>query len=146
MSDVCNSQSVDVYRPPLGAAVPDRRTASEVQRGRELTIEPITELDLDRDGAGDASEDRTTLRASASAERLSGRRRAFEVTVENAGPRTADRPQLQAFFLPSPGLGSWTVTLPKTGRQERSHKIQIQGGGTGPTGGAARGANCRRVP
>ena len=32
--DICASQSVDVYRPPLGAAIPDRRTATEVQRGR----------------------------------------------------------------------------------------------------------------
>ena len=107
-SDVCNSQSVDVYRPPLGAAIPDRRTASEVQRGRELTIEPITERDVDGDGAGDETEDRTNLRASATTQRLSGHRRAFDITVENAGPRTADRPQVQAYFLPSPGLGSWS--------------------------------------
>jgi hypothetical protein len=106
-SDVCNSQSVDVYRPPLGAAIPDRRTATEVQRGRELTIEPITEPDVDRDGAGDRSEDRTNLRASATTQRLRGHRRAFDITVENAGPRTADRPQVQAYLLPSPGLGSW---------------------------------------
>ena len=103
--DVCNSQSVDVYRPPLGGAIPDRRTASEVQRGRELTIEPITEPDIDLDGAGDETEDRTNLRASATTQRLSGHRRAFDVTVENAGPRTADRPQVKAHFLPSPGLG-----------------------------------------
>jgi hypothetical protein len=106
--DVCNSQSVDVYRPPLGAAVPDRRTATEVQRGRELTIEPVTEPDADRDGAGDETEDRTNLRASATTRRLRGHRRAFDITVENAGPRTADRPQVEALFLPSPGLGSWT--------------------------------------
>ena len=106
--DVCNSRSVDVYRPPLGGAVPDRRTASEVQRGRELTIEPLTEPDVDLDGAGDETEDRTNLRASATTQRLSGHRRAFDITVENAGPRTADRPRVQAYFLPSPGLGSWT--------------------------------------
>ena len=106
--DICNSQSVDVYRPPLGAAIPDRRTASEVQRGRELTIEPITEPDVDRDGAGDQTEDRTNLRASATTQRLSGHRRAFDITVENAGPRTADRPRVQAYFCPSPGLGSWS--------------------------------------
>jgi hypothetical protein len=105
--DVCNSQSVDVYRPPLGAAIPDRRTATEVHRGRELTIEPITEPDVDRDGAGDETEDRTNLRASATTKRLRGHRRAFDITVENAGPRTADRPQVQAYLLPSPGLGSW---------------------------------------
>ena len=107
-SDVCNSQSLDVYRPPLGAAVPDRRTASEVQRGRELTIEPITEPDVDLDGAGDETEDRTNLRASATTQRLSGHRRAFDITVENAGPRTADRPKVQASFFPSPGLGAWS--------------------------------------
>jgi hypothetical protein len=106
--DICSSQSVDVYRPPLGGAIPDRRTATEVLRGRELTIDPITEPDVDRDGAGDETEDRTNLRASATTQRLSGHRRAFDITVENAGPRTADRPQVQAFFLPSPGLGSWT--------------------------------------
>ena len=106
--DVCNSQSVDVYRPPLGGAIPDRRTATEVHRGRELTIEPITEPDVDVDGAGDETEDRTNLRASATTQRLSGHRRAFDITVENAGPRTADRPQVQAHFLPSPGLGAWT--------------------------------------
>jgi hypothetical protein len=106
-SDICNSQSVDVYRPPLGAAIPDRRTATDVQRGRELTIEPITEPDVDRDGAGDETEDRTNLRASATTKRLRGHRRAFDITVENAGPRTADRPRVQAYFLPSPGLGSW---------------------------------------
>jgi hypothetical protein len=38
-SDICTSQSLDVYRPPLGAAIPDRRTATEAQRGHELTIE-----------------------------------------------------------------------------------------------------------
>jgi hypothetical protein len=106
--DVCSSQSIDIYRPPLGAAIPDRRTASEVRRGGELTIEPITESDVDRDGAGDQSEDRTNLRASATTRRLRGHRRAFDVTVENAGPRTADRPQVQADLLPSPGLGTWT--------------------------------------
>ena len=106
--DVCNSQSVDVYRPPLGGAIPDRRTAADIQRGRELTIEPITEPDVDGDGAGDESEDRTNLRASATTQRLPGHRRAFDVTVENAGPRTADRPQVHAYFLPSPGLGSWS--------------------------------------
>jgi hypothetical protein len=105
--DICNSQSVDVYRPPLGAAVPDRRTASDVQRGRSLTIEPITESDVDLDGAGDQTEDRTNLRASATTQRLSGHRRAFDVTVENAGPRTADRPRLKADLSPSPGLGTW---------------------------------------
>ena len=106
--DICNSQSVDVYRPPLGATIPDRRTATEVQRGRELTIEPITEPDIDLDGAGDTTEDRTNLRASATTQRLSGQRRAFDITVENAGPRTADRPQVHANFYPSPGLGSWS--------------------------------------
>lgn len=109
-SDICNSQSVDVYRPPLGAAIPDRRTATDVQRGRELTIEPITEPDVDRDGAGDETEDRTNLRASATTKRLRGHRRAFDITVENAGPRTADRPRVQAHFLPSPGLGFWRPT------------------------------------
>lgn len=107
-SDVCDSQSVDVYRPPLGAAIPDRRTATEVQRGRELTIEAITEPDVDRDGVGDETEDRTNLRASATTRRLRGHRRAFHITVENAGPRTADRPRVTADFLPSPGLGSWS--------------------------------------
>ena len=105
--DVCSSQSVDVYRPPLGAAIPDRRTASEVQRGRVLTIDPITESDADGDGAGDQTEDRTNLRASGTTQRLSGHRRAFDITVENAGPRTADRPRLEAYLSPSPGLGSW---------------------------------------
>ena len=105
--DICSSQSVDVYRPPLGAAIPDRRTATDVQRGRELTIEPITEPDVDRDGAGDETEDRTNLRASATTKRLRGHRRAFDITIVNAGPRTADRPRVQASFLPSPGLGSW---------------------------------------
>ena len=106
--DFCSSQSVDVYRPPLGGAIPDRRTASDVHRGRELTIEPIRESDADGDGAGDQSEDRTNLRASATTRRLSGHRRAFDITVENAGPRTADRPQVQARLVPSPGLGAWT--------------------------------------
>jgi hypothetical protein len=107
-SDVCTAQSVDVYRPPLGGTVPDRRTASDVQRGRELTIDPITEPDADLDGAGDETEDRTNLRASATTQRLSGHRRAFDITVENAGARTADRPRVRAYLSPSPGLGSWT--------------------------------------
>jgi hypothetical protein len=106
--DICASQSVDVYSPPLGGALPDRRTATEVQRGRRLTIEPITEPDGDRDGAGDETEDRTNLRASATTTALAGHRRAFDITVENAGPRTADRPQLEADLLPSPGLGTWS--------------------------------------
>ncbi len=107
-SDVCNSQSVDVYRPAIGAAVPDRRTAAEVQRGRNLTIKPITESDVDNDGAGDETEDRTNLRASATTQKLSGGRRAFDVTIENAGPRPANIPRLRATFMPSPGLGTWS--------------------------------------
>ncbi|WP_028063755.1 hypothetical protein [Solirubrobacter soli] len=107
-SDICNDQSVDVYQPPLGGAIPDRRTASQVLRGRELTIDPITEPDVDGDGAGDETEDRTNLRASATTRRLPGWRRAFDVTVENAGPRTADRPKVDASFFPSPGLGTWS--------------------------------------
>jgi hypothetical protein len=122
-SDVCNSQSVDVYRPPLGAAIPDRRTATEVHRGRELTIEPITEPDVDRDGAGDETEDRTNLRASATTQRLRGHRRAFDITVENAGPRTADRPRVTADFLPSPGLGSWRPAC----RRERFPYFMVAG-------------------
>ena len=59
-------------------------------------LEPITEQDSDRDHAGDSSEDRTNLRASATTQRLSGYRRAFDITVENAGPRTADLPKLRA--------------------------------------------------
>jgi hypothetical protein len=106
--DICSAQSVDVYRPPLGAAEPDRRAASEVQRGRVLTIEPITESDADGDGAGDLTEDRTNLRTTATTRRLSGHRRAFDVTVENAGPRTADRPRVKADLSPSPGLGTWS--------------------------------------
>lgn len=107
-SDLCNSQSVDVYRPPIGAAVPDRRTASEVQRGRQLLIEPITELDIDNDGAGDQTEDRTNLRATATSTKLTGGRRAFDVTIENAGPRPANVPRLRASLMPSPGRGSWS--------------------------------------
>jgi hypothetical protein len=106
--DICKSQSVDVYRPPLGAAIPDRSTATEVLRGRDLTIDPMTEPDVDRDGAGDETEDRTNLRASATTRRLPGHRRAFDITVENAGPRTANRPLVKAYLLPSPGLGSWS--------------------------------------
>ncbi len=77
-------------------------------RGRELTIEPITEPDVDRDGAGDKTEDRTNLRASGTTQRLRGHQRAFDITVENAGPRSADRPQVSANLFPSPGLGSWS--------------------------------------
>jgi len=106
--DICNDQSVDVYRPPIGAAIPDRRTASDVQRGRQLTIDPITEADADGDGAGDESEDRTNLRASGTMKRLPGHRRQYDVTVENVGPRTADIPVVQANFFPSPGLGTWS--------------------------------------
>lgn len=105
--DICASQSVDVYSPPIGGALPDRRLAADVLRGRRLTIDAITEPDVDHDGAGDETEDRTNLRASATTSRLSGSRRAFDVTVENAGPRTADRPLVDAYFLPSPGLGTW---------------------------------------
>ena len=104
-SDVCNSQAVDVYRPPLGGAIPHRRTASEVQRGRDVDDRTAHRADIDLDGAGDETEDRTNLRASATTQRLSGHRRAFDITVENAGPRTADRPRIQASFLRSPGLG-----------------------------------------
>lgn len=106
--DVCNDQSVDVYRPVIGTTAPDRRTAAEVQRGRRLTIDSITEPDDDRDGAGDLTEDRTNLRASATTQRLPKGRRAFDITIENAGPRTADRPRLQASLDPSPGLGTWS--------------------------------------
>jgi hypothetical protein len=107
--DICASESVDVYSPPLGAAVPDRRTASDSQRGRKLTIDPITEPDADGDGAGDETEDRTNLVATgATTTRLSGQRRAFDVTFVNRGPRTADRPVVAADFFPSPGLGTWT--------------------------------------
>ena len=88
-SDLCNSQSVDVYRPAIGTVVPDRRTAAEVLRGRRLTIEPITESDADADGAGDRTEDRTNLRMAVTTEALSGHRRRFSITIENVGPRSA---------------------------------------------------------
>ena len=80
---------IDMDAVVEGNAFPDRRLAADVLRGRELTLDPIVEPDVDRDGAGDKTEDRTNLRASATTTRLSGSRRAFDVTVENAGPRTA---------------------------------------------------------
>jgi hypothetical protein len=101
--DVCNSQSLDVYRLPLGPGVkPDRRLA-EVQRGRLLTIDRVTEPDADEDLAGDQTEDRTNLRTSMTTRRIAGRRLELTVTVENAGPRTADRPLLRVGFFPPVG-------------------------------------------
>jgi hypothetical protein len=130
--DVCNSQSVDVYRPLIGTTPPDRRTAAEVQRGRRLTIDPITEPDADRDGAGDLTEDRTNLRASATTQKLPKGLRAFDVTIENAGPRTADRPRLEASLDPSPGLGTWSpkclserVILPEGEVQRGAQHCQL---------------------
>jgi hypothetical protein len=102
--DICSSQSLDVYRPPLGPGVkPDRRLA-DVQRGRLLTIDRVTEPDVDADLAGDQTEDRTNLRTSMTTRRISGRRLELTVTVENAGPRTADRPVLRVSFFPSVGI------------------------------------------
>ncbi|MDA0173924.1 hypothetical protein OJ998_32780 [Solirubrobacter taibaiensis] len=130
--DVCNDQSVDVYRPAIGTAPPDRRTAAEVQRGRHLTIDAITEPDADRDGAGDLTEDRTNLRTSATTQRLPKGQRAFDITVENAGPRPADRPRLQASLDPSPGLGTWSpkclserVILPEGEVQSGAQHCQL---------------------
>jgi len=64
-ADPCSIQSVDVYAPPLGAAFPDRRLVADTRRGGQLLLDPLTEPDADRDGAGDATEDRTNLRATA---------------------------------------------------------------------------------
>jgi hypothetical protein len=103
--DICNDQSVDVYRPPLGSGIkPDRRLA-EIQRGRVLTIEPVVESDVDADLAGDETEDRTNLRTSMTTRRLPGRRLELAITVENAGPRRADRPILRASLNPPAGIG-----------------------------------------
>jgi HSP20 family protein len=55
-------------------------------------------------------------------------------------PFPVDPEQVRASFE----NGVLTVRLPKTGRQERSRKIQIQGGGSGPTGGTAQGEQGRR--
>ena len=113
-ADPCSVQSVDVYTPALGAAVPDRRLAADIRRGAQLLLEPITETDADGDGAGDETEDRTNLRASATTRKLRGGRRAFDVTIENAGPRPADLPILRASLSRSPGLGTWSPACKST--------------------------------
>ena len=106
-ADFCNAQSVDVYRPVLGAGVmPDRRLA-EVLRGRKLTIDAVSEPDNDGDLAGDETEDRTNLRSTMAVERIGGRRLRATITVVNAGPRTADRPRLTIGSFPQVGLARW---------------------------------------
>ena len=57
-----------------------------------LTLEPVVEPDVDADLAGDETEDRTNLRTAMTTRRLPGRRLELAITVENAGPRRADRP------------------------------------------------------
>jgi hypothetical protein len=104
--DVCDFQSVDVYRPVVGAGAKPDRGAAEVLRGRVLTIDPVTEPDLDGDLAGDLTEDRTNLRASLATERRNGRL-TLAITVENAGPRPADRPRVSVGLFPPVGLGRW---------------------------------------
>lgn len=103
--DICSSQSLDVYRPPLGSGVKPDRLLAEVQRGRVLTIDRVTEPDVDGDLAGDRTEDRTNLRTSMTTRRIAGRRLQLTITVENAGPRSADRPVLRAGFFPPVGIG-----------------------------------------
>jgi hypothetical protein len=102
--DICSSQSLDVYRPVLGPGVKPDRLLAEVQRGRMLTIDRVTEPDVDGDLAGDRTEDRTNLRTSMTTRRISGRRLELTATVENAGPRRADRPVLRTSFYPPVGI------------------------------------------
>jgi hypothetical protein len=100
--DICRSQSLDVY--PVGS-LPDRRLVTQTIPGGSLTIERVTEPDVDGDLAGDESEDRTNLRTTMTNRALSGGRREYAITVENAGPRTADRPQVELQFYPFIGSG-----------------------------------------
>ncbi|WP_157592584.1 hypothetical protein [Solirubrobacter soli] len=117
--DICDDQSVDVYRPVLGDGVmPDRRLA-EVQRGRKLTIDAVSEPDSDEDLVGDTTEDRTNLRTTMRVEPLGGHRLRAIVSISNAGPRTADRPRLALRAYPSLGLAQWGQScLPTTRNSE----------------------------
>jgi hypothetical protein len=70
--------------------------ADERIDGSKLAVTGLTEPDVDRDGRGDRTEDRTDLRISSTPAREADGRLRIEVTVTNAGPLTADRPTLTA--------------------------------------------------
>ena len=71
-----------------------------------MTIEAVTEPDTDGDLAGDRSEDRTNLRTTMTQRRLA-RPPEYAITIENAGPRVADLPQLSGDVLPHIGSGTF---------------------------------------
>jgi hypothetical protein len=68
-------------------------------RGAHLAITYATEPDMDGDGRGDTTQDRTDLRVSAEPTRDHQGRLRIDVTLTNAGSLTADRPSLDVSYL-----------------------------------------------
>jgi hypothetical protein len=96
--DPCQIYRVDVLDPP-----------GESWAGAQLALTGITEVDLDEDLRGDATEDRTDLRMRAATSRDDDGRLRTTVVLTNAGPLAADRPALKA--VSSPGISArWQNT------------------------------------
>lgn len=87
-ADPCEIQRVEVFAPG------DLAKPTDAIKGGRLALTGLSEPDLDRDLAGDKTQDRTDLRASATTTRGADGRLRTAVTVTNAGPRTADLPAL----------------------------------------------------
>ncbi|MDO8186024.1 hypothetical protein Q5424_07660 [Conexibacter sp. JD483] len=96
LGDVCQVVSLDSWTPFLAdclAALPPERGEGEPapssrRPGERLRIAPVSEVDADRDLAGDRTEDRTDLTVSAAV----GRDSMLRATITNRGPRAADLP------------------------------------------------------
>lgn len=117
----CESVSLDVWTPMLAdhfhGAPPGSQDGapppSTSKPGARLRIATTSEVDVDRDLAGDRTEDRTDLVVSGSAVR--GRDGRLTITVTNRGPRPADlgwvsidRPEARGW---TPGCSTAPVVL-----------------------------------
>ncbi len=132
----CKDQTLTIHRTPR---VP--RTLG----GRYLTIEGVTERDLDEDLAGDLTEDVTRLRTSVRIQRGGGSV-AITTTVHNVGARTADRPVVD-LQLSRPGFGVWTAPCADEPRWAYGRRCQRCSGAcwgrSAPARRARRGSSCR---
>jgi hypothetical protein len=90
VDDPCETSWVDIRR----AGQPDLR-----DRGAQLAIAWTSEPDVDSDGRGDQTEDRTDLRVSALPTREPDGRLRLDVTLTNAGTLSADLPSLDTYWL-----------------------------------------------
>jgi hypothetical protein len=137
-ADTCELRSLDVWTPILAdgatGAPPERDRGAtpptERRPGQQLQFAHVSERDLDRDLAGDVTEDRTDLAVTGDAVRGSDGR--TTLTVTNRGPRTADWPQLTVDVPRTDNSWSWARgwTPECAAPAERRFMVPPAGGGS----------------